>query len=65
MTFLECPLSEVTTKEELNNLLNRHILHGFDEKTTFGWEDGISGKFSAITPVLGTKYSSMKLFGVI
>jgi len=39
---LYCPLSDVTTKEELNNLLNRHILYGFDDTTAFGW---LSGKF--------------------
>ncbi len=30
-------LSEVTTKEELNMLITRHILDGFDDKTAFGW----------------------------
>ncbi len=33
---LECPLSEVTTKEELNKMITRHILDRFDDKTAFG-----------------------------
>ncbi len=34
---LECQLSEVTTKEDLNKLTTRCILSGFDDKTAFGW----------------------------
>ena len=33
---LECPLSEVTTKKELNKMITRHILDRFDDKTAFG-----------------------------